>query len=130
MDRRNRLAWGGGACLLVLLGMLATTPWDQIGTHRVLGFVFKLTLTLGALWLAWPDLVRWGKYLPPKFVLLAAVALLLILVQPRLGALAVALLLAYWGGWRVYRKVFPPRRRRLEGDRGMRAEDRGMGTEE
>jgi len=115
MDRRNRLAWGVGVCVLLMLGMLTVTPWDQIGTHRVFGFVFKLTLTVGALWLAWPDLVRWGKHLPPRFVPLAVIGLLLIVVQPRLGAFATALLLIYWGGWRVYRKVFPSgQRHRLD----------------
>lgn len=111
MDRRNRLVWGMAAGLLLLLSMLAVTPWGELGTHKFFGFVFKLTLTLGALWLAWPDLVRWGRYLPPKFVWLAAGTLLLILLQPRLGAFAVALLMVYWGGWHVFRQIFPQRRR-------------------
>lgn len=122
MDRRNRLAWGMAAGLLLLLGTMALTPWGELGTHKVFGFVFKLTLTLGALWLAWPDLVRWGQHLPPKFVWLAAGALLLILVQPRFGAVAVALLLVYWGGWRIYRKVFPARHR--QGGKGTGTEKR------
>jgi hypothetical protein len=107
MEPRTRLAWGGGVCLVLLLLMVITTPVDQLATHRVLGFVFKLTLMIGALWLAWPDVVRLGRHLPPKFVILASVSLFATLIQPRFGMLLIGLTLVYWVGWRVYKQAFP-----------------------
>jgi hypothetical protein len=110
MDPRTRLAAGGIGCTAILLVMLVMTPVDQWGTHRVLGFVFKLALTIGALWLAWPDLVKMGHRLPPKFVWVAAASLLMVLIQPRFGALLILGTIIYAVGWWAYRKAFPPRR--------------------
>ncbi len=106
MEPRTRLAWGGGLCLLVLLGFVLTTPANELATHRVLGFVFKLTLTIGALWLAWPDLVKIGKHLPPGLSIMAGICLVAVLIQPRFGALMVLGTIVYWTGWWLYRKVF------------------------
>jgi hypothetical protein len=87
--------------------MVASTPWDKIGGHGGLSFLLKLTLMIGALWLAWPDLVRIGRRLPPKFVLIASLSLFVTLVQPRFGLLLVALSLVYWVGWWLYKQAFP-----------------------
>lgn len=117
MGLRTRLAWGFAVCSLVLLVMLLATPLDQWNTHRVLGFCIKLTLVIGALWLAWPDLVRIGQRLPPKIVIMAAVSLVAILIHARFGALLMALTLVYWGGWWLYQKIFtiPKRPQRPQG---------------
>lgn len=106
MGPRTRLAWGFGASLIVLLAMLATTAYDEWSTNRFLGFWLKLTLILGTMWLAWPDLVRLGKRLPPKIIVLALISLVVILIQPRIGALLLALTLVYWAAWWLYQKVF------------------------
>jgi hypothetical protein len=107
MERRTRLAWGFGVSVVVLLIMLMATPFDQWSTHRVLGFTIKITLVIGLLWLAWPDLVRIGKRLPPRIIVLAAVSLVAILIQPRFGAFLVGLTAIYWAGWWLYKKFFP-----------------------
>jgi hypothetical protein len=118
MGLRTRLAWGFAVSSLVLLVMLLATPGDKWNTHRVLlGFCIKLTLVIGALWLAWPDLVRIGQRLPPKIVMMAAVSLVAILIHARFGALLMALTLVYWGGWWLYQKIFtiPKRPQRPQG---------------
>lgn len=101
------MAWGFGVSLFVVLLMLAATPFEDWSTHRVLGFCIKLTLVVGALWLAWSDLVRIGKRLPPKIIILAIASLLAILIHPRFGALLLALTIVYWAGWWLYQKFFP-----------------------
>ncbi|MDP1560413.1 MAG: hypothetical protein Q8M16_03355 [Pirellulaceae bacterium] len=106
MEPRTRLAWGFGVSLVVVFLMLVVTPFEQWSTHRVLGFFIKLTLVVGALWLAWSDLVRIGKRLPPKIIILATVSLLAILIHPRFGALLLALTIVYWAGWWLYQKIF------------------------
>lgn len=106
MGPRTRLAWGFGASLLVVLAMLAATSYGEGSTQKFLGFWLKLTLIIGTMWLAWPDLVRVGKRLPPKIVVLALITLVGILIQPRFGALLLALTLVYWAGWWLYQKVF------------------------
>lgn len=111
-DKRKRLAYASIACLAVLTVFLLTQRFSQLATNPVFSFLFKLTIAVSVLWLAWPDLVKWRDWLPPKFLILAPVSLVALVIQPRLGAPLVFLTLAYWVGWSVYRKLFPHRKNR------------------
>lgn len=106
MGPRTRLAWGFTISAIVLVVMLLATPVEHWNTHRVLGFSIKLTVVIGLLWLAWPDLTRIGKKLPPRFIILAAISLLTVLINARFGAFLVALTMVYFAGWWLYQRLF------------------------
>ncbi|MBL8888689.1 MAG: hypothetical protein JNL67_01840 [Planctomycetaceae bacterium] len=109
MERRTRLAWGFGVSCVLLLSLWFATPFDQGTSKWLFAFFLKLTLMVGVLWLAWPDLARLGQRLPPRFVILAIISLAMVLIQPRVGQLLILLTLVYWAGWWLYKKFYPNR---------------------
>lgn len=86
--------------------MFMVTGWENLATNRAFGFVFKLTISVSLLWLAWPDLIKLNQRLPPRFIIVAFVALFVTLIQPRLGMVLIGGVIAYTGIWWIYRRVF------------------------
>lgn len=105
-NKRKRLGVASLLCLALLTVFLLTQRFSDLASNPAFSFLFKLTTAVSVLWLAWPDLVKLRNRLPPRFLLLAPIALVALLIQPRLGAFLVALTFTYWMGWIVYRKVF------------------------
>jgi|GEM_PF-2025611 len=106
MEKRTRLAWASIVCFIALVLTVISTGFENIAGNPALGFIFKLTVAVSVLWLAWPDLVKLNKRLPPRFIIAASIALIFLIVQPRIGALLFAGLITYWGLWWGYQQLF------------------------
>lgn len=111
-DKRKRLAVASIACAALLTVFLLTVRFSDLAASPAFSFLFKLTIAVFVLWLAWPDLVKIKNRLPPRFLLIAPLALLALLINPRLGLPLVAAAFLYWVGWSIYRRLFPGRNRK------------------
>ena len=79
-------------CLGVSLILVATRPWSSLQQSLVFSTALRLGLTLGAIWLAYPQVEALVRRISPWWLGMAALVIVMLVVRPRALLLLVPLL--------------------------------------
>ncbi|SRR6056297_1219062 len=96
------------AIVFMIAGVMLRLSTEESSAHGSFGAgsLFRLSIAMGALWLAWPSLRRPATWLPPGMVIVILIGVGVVVAQPRLliAALpAVGILLALSAVIRLFR---------------------------
>ncbi len=80
-------------CLGVSLILAATRPWSSLQQSLLFSTSLRLGLTLGAIWLAYPQVEALVRRISPWWIGMAALVIVMLVVRPRVLLLLVPLLL-------------------------------------
>ncbi len=80
-------------CLGASLILAATRPWSSLQQSLLFSTSLRLGLTLGAIWLAYPQVEALVRRISPWWIGMAALVIVMLVVRPRVLLLLVPLLL-------------------------------------
>ncbi len=81
--RRRLIGVVSLSCLLAAGAMMATEEWDTLQRSMLFSTCVRLGLTLGAIWLAFPQVEAITRRVSPIWFGLAAVVLIVLIARPK-----------------------------------------------